>query len=71
MFSPNLSDLLAQATEVVEHADALLAAKWNRPEGPRGGGDKAAIDVDIERFLRPALLHLFKCYFWVKKPDTF
>lgn len=64
MFSPNLSDLLAQVTEVVEHAGALLAAEWNRPEGPRGGGDKALIDVDIERFLRPALLHLFKCDFW-------
>jgi hypothetical protein len=38
MFSPNLSDLLAQVTEVVEHAGALLAAEWNRPEGPRGGG---------------------------------
>lgn len=31
MPSPNLSELLAQVTEIVQHAGALLAAEWMLP----------------------------------------
>ncbi len=64
MSNPNLSDLLAQVTEIVEHAGALLAEEWSRQGGPRCVGDKAVIDVEIERFLQPALLSLLSCDFW-------
>jgi fructose-1,6-bisphosphatase/inositol monophosphatase family enzyme len=64
MATPNLSKLLAQVTEIVERAGALLSEEWNRPDGPRGQGDKAVIDVEIEDFLRPELLSLLNCDFW-------
>ncbi|MNF46717.1 putative inositol 1-monophosphatase ImpA [compost metagenome] len=63
MSSPDLSELLAKVTEVVERAGVLLSEEWNRPDGPRGWGDKAVIDVEIERILRPALLSLLSCDF--------
>ncbi|MNP67536.1 hypothetical protein D3C76_1633820 [compost metagenome] len=43
MSSPDLSELLAQVTEIVERAGVLLSEEWNRPDGPRGWGDKAVI----------------------------
>ncbi|SBW83729.1 hypothetical protein PVE_R1G5850 [Pseudomonas veronii 1YdBTEX2] len=64
MPSPNLSELLAQVTAIVQHAGAFLAAEWSLPDGPRGIGDKAVIDVEIECFLRPELLSVFDCDFW-------
>lgn len=64
MSSPDLSELLAQVTEIVERAGVLLSEEWNRPDGPRGWGDKAVIDVEIELILRPALLSLHSCDFW-------
>ncbi|WP_272948232.1 inositol monophosphatase family protein [Pseudomonas baetica] len=64
MPSPDLSELLAQVTEIVVRAGTLLAEEWSRPDGPRGLGDKAVIDVEIERVLRPELLSLLKCDFW-------
>lgn len=64
MPKPNLSKLLAQVTEIVERAGVLLSEEWSRPDGPRGQGDKAVIDLEIERFLRPELLSLLSCDFW-------
>ena len=40
--------LLAQVIQLVEDAGRLLIAEWQRPEGPRGSGDKADVDVEIE-----------------------
>jgi hypothetical protein len=64
MATPNLSTLLAQVTEIVERAGALLYEECNRPDGLRGQGDKAVIDVEIKDFLRPELLSLLNCDFW-------
>jgi myo-inositol-1(or 4)-monophosphatase len=64
MDTPNLSKLLAQVTEIVERAGVLLSQEWNRAEGPRGEGDKAVVDVEIENMLRPELLNLLSCDFW-------
>lgn len=64
MPSRNLSELLVKVTEVVERAGVLLFEEWLRPGGPRGGGDKAVIDVEIESLLRPELLSLLSCDFW-------
>lgn len=64
MSSPDFSELLAQVTTIVEQAGALLSEEWSRPDGPRGRGDKAAIDTEIERVLRPKLLCLLNCDYW-------
>lgn len=56
--------LLAQATQLVENAGRLLIAEWQRPDGPRGSGDKADVDIEIESLLRPGLLQLLDCDFW-------
>ncbi|HHH9110729.1 inositol monophosphatase [Pseudomonas aeruginosa] len=45
-------------------AGRLLVAEWERPEGPRGSGDKADIDLEVESQLRPELLALLSCDFW-------
>jgi len=45
-------------------AGELLIAEWNRPEGPRGSGDKAEIDEEIETLLRQQLLAILDCDFW-------
>lgn len=64
MASPNLSDTLTQVIDIVERAGLLLVEEWNRPDRPRGQGDKAAVDVEIEDFLKPQLLGLLNCDFW-------
>lgn len=45
MASQNLSNLLAQVTQIVERTGVLLSKEWNRADGPRGHGDKALVDV--------------------------
>ncbi len=64
MHSLNLPELLAKVTEVVERAGVLLSEEWRRPNGPRGSGDKAVVDEEIERLLRPDLVNLLNCDFW-------
>lgn len=64
MRSPNLSRLLAQVIDIVYRAGALLETECSRPDGPRGHGDKALIDIEIENELRPRLLSLINCDFW-------
>lgn len=60
----NCVELLEQVIEKVLSAGKLLAAEWARPEGPRGSGDKAEVDVEIEMTLRTDLLALQDCDFW-------
>jgi myo-inositol-1(or 4)-monophosphatase len=55
---------LKDVTDAVERAGLLLAAEWRRPSGPRGFGDKAEIDVEIELLLRRELIQLLECDFW-------
>lgn len=51
--------------QIVERTGVLLSREWNRAVGPRGQGDKALVDVEIEDILRPALLiNLLGCDFW-------
>lgn len=61
---PDLPALLPLVIEAVCQSGRLLAAEWERVEGPRGHGDKAVVDVEIERLLRQQLLGLFLCDFW-------
>lgn len=64
MASQNLSNLLAQVIQIVERTGVLLSKEWNRADGPRGQGDKALVDVEIEDILRAELLNLLGCDFW-------
>lgn len=52
-------DLLERVVET-----ALSAAEWARAGGPRGSGDKAEVDTEIEEKLRAELLGLLNCDFW-------
>lgn len=57
-------DLLNEVIEKVLAAGTLLASEWQRPSGPRGIGDKAEVDLEIETQLRAELLALLDCDFW-------
>jgi myo-inositol-1(or 4)-monophosphatase len=61
---PNLVALLPRVIEAVLRAGQLLVAEWERIDGPRGKGDKAVVDVEIEVLLREQLLELIPCDFW-------
>jgi fructose-1,6-bisphosphatase/inositol monophosphatase family enzyme len=60
----NLPQLLIPVIDVVESAGRLIEAEWTRAGGPRGHGDKAEVDVEIELILRQRLLALLACDFW-------
>lgn len=64
MHKSDLPMLLTQTIEVVIRAGQRLIAEWARVNGPRGKGDKAIVDIEIERVLRQQLLGLFSCDFW-------
>lgn len=64
MHQPDLKTLLDQVVAQVLQAGKRLTAEWARAKGPRGRGDKAPVDVEIEQQLREALLHLLPCDFW-------
>lgn len=57
-------ELLRPVIERVLSAGELLASEWGRPSGPRGHGDKADVDAEIEVLLREGLLKLLNCDFW-------
>ena len=57
------ASLLPSVTEAVNEAAAMLAEESRRPTGPRGGGDKAKIDVEIERYLADRLTVLLPARF--------
>jgi myo-inositol-1(or 4)-monophosphatase len=64
MANLRVDQILPQVIEVVERAGMLLAQEYARPHGPRGSGDKAEIDVEIEELLRPKLLKILPCDWW-------
>jgi len=64
MLKSNLADILAQTVDAVTHAGELLIAVWGRVGGPRGEGNRAEVDMEIEAVLRSQLLGLLCCDFW-------
>ncbi len=56
---PGLADALDAAVEAAKEAGRRLLAEFHREGGPRGGGDKADVDTEVEVFLRGALLERF------------
>jgi myo-inositol-1(or 4)-monophosphatase len=62
--SPDLRKLLSSVINTVCQAGQLLVTEWQRADGPRGQGDKAVVDVEIEQLLRQQLLGLLFCDFW-------
>ena len=50
--------LLPAVIELVLQAGELIAREAARPGGPRGAGDKADVDVEVEERLREGLLQL-------------
>lgn len=60
----DLPQLLDQVTARVTLAGDLLVVEWAWPEGSRGQGDKAEVDVEIKQQLREELLRLLDCDFW-------
>ncbi|HLH87621.1 MAG TPA: inositol monophosphatase family protein [Xanthobacteraceae bacterium] len=55
---PDLPALLAAVIAAAEAAGCRLVAEFARPQGPRGAGDHADIDGEIEAALRGRLLEL-------------
>lgn len=60
----DLSNLLERVIHTTLSAGELLIEEWTRPNGPRGSGDKAEVDVEIELQLREDLLSILPCDFW-------
>ncbi|MEH6387430.1 MAG: inositol monophosphatase family protein [Pseudomonas profundi] len=58
------AQVLQQVIREVAAAGELLIAEWQRPSGPRGSGDKADVDIEIERLLRSGLVNILECDFW-------
>jgi ADP-ribosyl-[dinitrogen reductase] hydrolase len=53
--------LLTKVIDLAHEAGVRLAHEFNRRGGPRGHGDKAEIDTEIEWFLREELLRIHDC----------
>lgn len=64
------AELLGFVIERVRSAGVLLAAEWGHEEGPRGHGDKATVDVEIEAKLRSSLLALGPVIFGARRRGT-
>lgn len=54
--SCNMIEVLHDVVRVVEEAGKMIAEEFSRPTGPRGANGHAAIDEEIERYLRQRLL---------------
>ncbi|MFT8233494.1 inositol monophosphatase family protein [Pseudomonas guariconensis] len=61
---------LSRVIDSVISAGRILAAEWQRPDGPRGTGDKADVDVEIEQVLHADLLRLLDCDFWGEETES-
>lgn len=61
---------ISQVIESVLGAGRILAAEWQRPDGPRGAGDKADVDIEIEQVLRTDLLGVLDCNFWGEETES-
>ena len=57
------ASLLPLVIDAVAAASTMLGDESRRPAGPRGAGDKAAIDVEIERYLADRLTALLPARF--------
>ena len=57
------ASLLPSVIDAVDEAATMLAEEARRPTGPRGGGSKAAIDVEIEGYLADRLTALLPARF--------
>jgi myo-inositol-1(or 4)-monophosphatase len=64
MDTADYPQLLRAVIKEVLIAGELLASEWKRPMGPRGSGDKADIDIEIETLLRTSLLRTLDCDYW-------
>ena len=60
-YMPVVVSLLPPVIAAVTDAAKMLVAESRRPDGPRGGGDKAEIDVEIEEYLTNALTAIMPC----------
>ena len=58
-----VSSLLAPVIDAVSEAADMLVRESRRPGGPRGAGDKADIDVEIENHLATRLMALLPARF--------
>lgn len=58
---PDPADLLEDVLAAVHQAGAMLWTEFHRPDGPRGHGSHAAVDAEIEAFLKAQLLALHRC----------
>ena len=58
---PVVDKLLPPVVAAVTHAGEMLIQESRRPDGPRGAGDKAGIDVEIETYLQKALNAVMPC----------
>ena len=59
MTAADLNRALELAVRAARGAGALLRADFQRPDGPRGHGEKADADVEAERQIRSALVGSF------------
>ena len=57
------ASLLPLVIDAVAEASTMLVEESRRPAGPRGAGDKTAIDVEIERYLADRLTALLPARF--------
>ncbi|MBE7373944.1 inositol monophosphatase family protein [Pseudomonas lopnurensis] len=60
----DIASLLRPVQVAVEAAGELILREWEREGGPRGSGDKAAVDEEIERLLHEQLIGLLDVDFW-------
>ena len=58
---PIVLSLLQPVIAAVTHAGKMLVEESRRPDGPRGAGDKAEVDVEIEEYLADALTAVMPC----------
>jgi ADP-ribosylglycohydrolase/fructose-1,6-bisphosphatase/inositol monophosphatase family enzyme len=63
-------DLLADVISCVGRAGEILATEFRRVPRPRGHGDKAEVDHEIELMLRERLLALLRCRFVGEETGT-
>lgn len=59
-----VAGLLRPVQAAVEAAGEMIIREWEREGGPRGSGDKAEVDEEIERLLHERLIGLLDVDFW-------
>jgi ADP-ribosyl-[dinitrogen reductase] hydrolase len=53
--------VLSHVVTAVRDAGAMLRSEFHRPGGPRGHGEHAKVDAEVEEFLKRRLLELWPC----------